>query len=69
MNIQTKEIINKMAVARFLRTFLPQVPALVAEIGSATKFLNLPGWVAPTLSLIGVLATTFDKYAREMGWY
>jgi hypothetical protein len=59
----------KAALFRFLRTFVPQIPALVAAIGTATEALSLPGWVAPTLSFVGICATALDKYAREMGWY
>jgi hypothetical protein len=48
---------------RFLRTFLPQVPAGVAYFAGVK-----PEWAA-LLSLVGAVATAADKYLRDSGVY
>jgi hypothetical protein len=66
---EEKKIALKAAFIRFLRVFIPQIPAMVAQIGTMTESLTLPAWVAPTLSFIGIIATALDKYLRQMGVY
>ena len=60
---------KKALILRFLRTYLPQVPAGIAYITPFISGYQLPTWVAPTLSLIGALATVLDKFLREVGFY
>jgi len=57
----TKE--QKAVLLRFLRTIIPQIPAIAAYLVGIK-----PEWAA-ILSLIGAVATAFDKYCREKGWY
>lgn len=61
--MENKYNLNTALVKRFLRTYLPQLPALMAVI-SGWK----PEWIAG-LSLLGALATTIDKWARQTNWY
>lgn len=60
---------KKALVLRFLRTYLPQVPAVIAYIMPYLTELQIPAWVAPTLSLVGALCTVLDKFMRELGLY
>ncbi len=60
---------KRAAIWRFFRTIIPQIPALVAVIGEQTKLLNLPEWVAPTLMLVGAIATAVDKFLRAIKAY
>ena len=53
----------KVAVVRFLRTFLPQVPAVIAEFSKVK-----PEWVV-VLSFAGAVLTALDKFLRDSGTY
>jgi hypothetical protein len=54
---------RKMAFIRFLRTAIPQVPAVCAYLVGLK-----PEWAAG-LALIGAIVTAIDKYLREIGVY
>ncbi len=52
-----------LALIRFVRVIVPQVPAILAYLTGIK-----PEWAAG-LSLVGAVVTALDKYAREKGWY
>lgn len=54
---------KKAAFLRFLRTALPQVPAVVAYLTT-----QKPEWAA-LLALVGAIVTALDKYLRDSGVY
>jgi|GEM_PF-5545411 hypothetical protein len=64
-----KEAALKLAFIRFLRTVIPQIPAMVAFVQSTIDPTTVPGFVPPTLVLLGAIATAVDKFARELGLY
>lgn len=66
---QKKYDLNLAVFKRWLRTVLPQVPAVVAYVASVSEVVKLPAWVFPTAVLLGTLATALDKYLREIGFY
>lgn len=53
----------KMAIVRFVRTVVPQLPAISAYIVGIK-----PEWAA-ALALAGAIVTAVDKYLREEEWY
>ena len=59
----------KLAVIRFLRTAIPQIPAVLAYILEVAKTADLPAWVVPALVPLGAIATALDKFLREVGFY
>ena len=56
---------TKAALFRFVRTFVPQVPAIIAAFEVYGKAVPLPSFVIPTLILGGALITTADKMCRN----
>lgn len=60
---------HKSAILRFLRVYLPQVPAVVAYIMQYAYFVHLPVWVVPGLIFTGAIATALDKLLRDLKWY
>lgn len=61
--------LNKAVVSRWLRTVLPQVPALVAYVAQVSEVVKLPSYVFPLAVLLGTVATALDKFLREVGFY
>lgn len=59
----------KSAVVRFVRIAVPQIPALVAFIQSSVDPATVPAFVPPLLVLFGAVATSLDKFLREIGFY
>ena len=59
----TKKKYNlKLAVVmRFVRTLIPQIPAVIAFVGNYG-----PEWLAPVLIFVGSVATAGDKLYREL---
>ncbi len=60
--------LQSAVIKRFLRTYLPQVPAGIAYLGMLTGNWQLPVWAPPLLSLIGAVTTALDKFLREIGF-
>ena len=54
---------NTVLFKRFLRTAIPQLPAVLAY------FAGVKPELTAILSLVGALLTTFDKWARDTSWY
>ena len=54
---------RKDAFIRFLRTAIPQIPAVLAYLVGVK-----PEWAAG-LALFGAIITALDKYLRETGVY
>jgi hypothetical protein len=57
----------KLGVAlRFIRTYLPQVPAVAVYLADLAGKVDAPAWVIPTLIFVGAVATAADKWLREL---
>jgi hypothetical protein len=57
----------KLAVIlRFLRSYLPQIPAICVYLADRAQMFDVPAWVIPTLVFVGAVATALDKYLREL---
>lgn len=70
--MKTKIVEYRLDIAvlyRWIRTFVPQIPALIAAIIPVVSTMDVPGWVVPTLVALGTIATAIDKFAREIGFY
>lgn len=63
------EIAIKSAVVRFLRVIIPQIPAMVAFVQTTIDPATVPAFVPPLLVLLGAVATSLDKFCREIGFY
>ena len=66
MLVKEEYDIKLAAVFRFLRTYIPQIPALTVFLVDKANGLNLPYWIVPTLVFVGAVATALDKYIREL---
>lgn len=53
----------KMALTRFLRTVVPQIPALLSYVA------GIKPEYAAILSALGALITALDKFLRELKVY
>ena len=58
--------IKKGALKRFLRTAIPQIPAVTVYLADIASELDLATWVVPTFVFLGAIATALDKYMREV---
>lgn len=64
-----KKLALKLAVIRFLRVSIPQLPALVVFVQSQINPQTVPTFVPALLVLLGAVATSVDKFCREIGFY
>jgi len=62
MTKANRELIS-VGVWRFVRTFLPQIPAMCAYLVGIK-----PEWTA-VLVFLGAIATALDKMMRDLKWY
>ena len=57
----------KLAVlARFARTLIPQIPALVVLAADKATLFGAPDWVVPSLMFLGAVMTALEKLLREL---
>ena len=54
------------AIIRFMRTAIPQIPAITVYLADQAKVFNAPEWVVPTLMFVGAIATALDKFLRSI---
>lgn len=69
--LNKSEIAKITAFVRMVRVGLAMAPALIAQLLEAVQVLpfDLPTWVVPTLTALGIAATGFDKFIREVSKY
>lgn len=60
---------KQAALMRFLRTFVPQIPAILVAFGEILKLYNVGPEVLATLVFLGTVATTLDKVLRDAEIY
>lgn len=64
-----KTLALKLAVIRFLRVSIPQIPTFISILQKYIDPSTVPAYVPALLLLIGAVATSVDKFLREVGFY
>lgn len=64
-----KKLALKLAFIRFLRVAIPQLPTFVVFVQSQINPDTVPAFVPALLVLLGAVATSLDKFCREIGFY
>jgi hypothetical protein len=64
MNKLSTRVKAKLALFRFLRVIVPQLPGLFLAYEKFIDVKWLPAWV-----FAGAVVTALDKFFREMGYY